>query len=340
LQVAERVAGGTVIRRRTLLIGIPSGLPLGGVLARPPVSSQAPKVIGLLFPWNGDDVAENSGLFVAAMGQIGYVKETSFTLVTRTSDGHEERLDALAQELVNLRVDLIFAASTVAASAAKKATGAMPIVFMYVTDPVGAGFAESLARPGHNMTGLANLTLNLDGKRLELLKQMVPGLVRVSYLVNPKNPLTASVLRIKDLAAPLGLRTFISNASSRDELAGAFDDMRTQRAQAVMVMSDSYLFSLRKEISALALRDRLASMWSFADCVEAGGLMSYGADDSGAEMRQVAAYVDKILNGAKPGDLAIQQPSKFDLVINGRTANMLAIKIPRQLRLQAEKVID
>jgi putative tryptophan/tyrosine transport system substrate-binding protein len=329
-----------VIRRRTLLIAIPMGFPLGGVLARPPVPGQAPKVIGLLFPWNADDVAENSGLFAAAMGQIGYAKETNFTLVTRTSDGHEERLDALAQELVERQVDLIFAASTVAASAAKRATGTLPIVFMYVTDPVGAGFAESLARPGHNMTGLANLTLNLDGKRLELLKRMVPGLVRVAYLVNPKSPLAPSVLRIKDLAGPLGLHTSISNASSRDELEGAFNDMRTQRAQAVMVMSDSYLFSLRKEISALALRDRLPSMWSFADCVEAGGLMSYGADDSGAEMRQVAGYVDKIFNGAKPGDLAIQQPSKFDLVINGRTADVLGIKIPRQLRLQAEKVVD
>jgi len=329
-----------VIRRRTLLIGIPSGFPLGGVLARPPVPRQAPKVIGLLFPWNGDDVAENSSLFVGAMGQIGYVKETDFTLVTRTSDGHEERLDALAQELVKLQVDLIFAASTVAVSAAKRATATVPIVFMYVTDPVGAGFAESLPRPGRNMTGLANLTLNLDGKRLELLKQMVPRLVRVAYLVNPKNPLTAYVLRIKDLAAPLGLRTFISNASSRDGLADAFDDMRTQRAQAVMVMSDSYLFSLRKEISALALRDRLPSMWSFVDCVKAGGLMSYGADDSGAEMRQVAEYVDKIFNGAKPGDMAIQQPSKFDLVINGQTAKALEIKIPHQLRLQAENVME
>jgi len=329
-----------VIARRIFLIGLPSACALVGALARPP-ALQAPKTIGLLFPWKSDDVTENTDLFVRAMGEIGYVKDDHFTLVTRMSDGHYERLVGYAAELVRLKVDLIFAASTIAVSAARGATTSIPIVFIYVTDPVGAGFAESLAHPGHNVTGLANITLDLNAKRLQLLKDMLPGLVRVAYLVNPKSapPVIATANGIQKLAEPLRLQTFIVNASGRAELEVAFGEMTGERAQALLVSGDPLLWNLRQEIAGLALRHRLPSMWSSADCAEAGGLMSYGNDFSEVD-RELAGYVDKIFNGARPGELAIQQPSKFLLVINGRTANALSIPIPQGLRARAERVIE
>ena len=273
------------------------------------------------------------------MLELGYVKGTHFSLVARLAEGNYDRLPAFAEELVKHKVDLIFAASTAALRAAQGATSTIPIVFIYVTDPVGSGFAVSLARPGRNITGLTNITIDLDSKRLQLLKQMLPSLVRVACFLNPRSPFPKDAERMQALAEPLGLHALPFYVSTPEELEPAFTAMNAERAQAFMVSSDSYLFSMRKQIADLALRHRLPSMWNFIDCVQAGGLMSYGGDDS-AEMRKVATYVDKIFRGAKPGELPIQQPTKFDLIINRKTANALGLTIPPVLLVQAEKVID
>jgi putative ABC transport system substrate-binding protein len=324
-----------VLARRDLLLAAPGALFLAPALAQP-----APKVIGVLSPYGGADVQATLAVFRQAMRELGHAEGRSFTLVERVADGRNERLPALAAELVMLRVDLILASTTNAAKAAQAATRTIPIVFESVADPVLAGFAESVNRPGRNMTGLSNFSADLSPKRFQLLTQLLPALAQVEVLSNRSNPYYLSQKpAIESVAAKLGLRVSFVDAGTAEEVEQGFRAMAARRAMALVVTADAYLLAQRERIAALALKNRLPAVFPFAAYVEAGGLMSYGVDPSPA-IRHAAAFVDKIFKGASAGDLPIEQPTRVEMVINRRTAALLRLTIPPALLLQAERVID
>ena len=325
-----------MFNRRALLVALPVGL-----LLAPRVRAQGrPKVVGLLSPYSSREAELSRDVFMRAMLDLGYTTGKQFVVVERMADGRNERLHELADELVKLKVDLIWASSTNAVAAAQRATTNIPIVFDSVADPVRAGFADSLAHPGHNITGLSNFAAELGPKRFQLLKQMVPSLTRIAVLMNSTNPYYATqVPRTQAAAEQLELRAQIVSASSPEEMEPAFLAFASQHAQAVFVSPDAYLWAQRRRIAELALKYGLPSMFAFAECVEVGGLMSYGVDTL-VGIRIVASYVDRILKGARPGELPIEQPTRVDLVINRKTADTLRLIIPQVLLLQAEKVIE
>jgi putative ABC transport system substrate-binding protein len=255
------------------------------------------------------------------------------------TEGHAERFPELAAELVRLRVDLIIVPTTPAAIAAKHATQTIPIVIPSAIDPVGAGLVESLARPGGNITGLSALGPELMGKRLELLKEVIPGMTRVAVLWNAANPANAAVWQETQAAAQaLGLRLHAQDVQGPQDLDGAFARTAQVHPDALLVLGDALLGMHRHHIAAFATQHRLPTMYGRRDYVEAGGLMSYGADFRD-HLRRTATFVDKILQGAKPADLPVEQPMKFELVINLKTAEALGLTIPPILLFQATEVI-
>ncbi len=273
------------------------------------------------------------------MAQLGHMKGTHYVTVERMAEGRLERLRAMAEELVRMNVDLILAAPSNAVVEAQRATATIPIVFSAVTDPVRQGFVESLARPGRNLTGVSNNAGELGPKRLELLRQMVPRLARLGVLATARTPTyPANVEVLRTAAEALGWRIAVFEAELPLNLSATFAGMTAFRPDALYVAGDANLWSHRRQLAALALQARLPTMFAFAEHVEDGGLMSYGADPQDG-FRQSAAYVDRIFKGARPGDLPVQQPSKIDLVINERTAEALGLRIPAALRLQAERII-
>jgi putative ABC transport system substrate-binding protein len=303
-------------------------------------AASGPKRVGFLSPYTRAESQPFRDVFVDEMRVLGWLEGKDYIIVDRFADGRNERLPDLASQLVALQVDLLFVSTTNVATAARQATAAIPIVFYSVGDPVKAGFADSLQHPGHNMTGLTNLSVDLGAKRLELLKQMVPRLERLAVLANPTNPYYATQLsRSRPAADRLGLALMLASAHSTAELEAAFQAMARDRMQAVSVTADVDFFRLSREIAQLASRYRIPSIFPFTAGPEAGGLMSYG-DDVDDAVRRVAAYADRIFKGAKPGDLPIEQPTKVELVINGATAKSFGLVIPAALRLQAERVID
>jgi len=330
-----RPEGSSVLDRRELLLGVPLALLAAHANAQP-----APKVIGVLSPYAGADVQATLAVFRQAMRDLGYGEGRSFTLVERFADGRYDRLASLAAELVKLRVDLILASTTNAVKAAQAATSTIPIVFESVADPVLAGFADSVNRPGHNITGLSNFSIDLSPKRFQLLTQLLPALRDVEVLSNPSNPYYATQKpAVESVANKLGLRANFVDVSTAEEVEQAFRAMAARRATALMVTADAYLLAQRRTIATLALSHRLPSVFPFAAYVEAGGLMSYGVDPAPA-MRQAALLVDKIFKGAHPGDLPIEQPTRVEMVINRRTAALLRLTIPPAMLVQAERVID
>jgi len=323
------------ITRRRLLWGAPFTLLAAHARAQP-----AAKVIGVLSPYAAADVEATLALFRQAMRDLGYSEGRGFALVERFADGQNERLPALAAELVKLRVDLIVASTTNAVKAAQAATSTIPIVFESVADPVVAGFAESINRPARNLTGLSNFSADLSPKRFQLLTQLLPALRDVEVLSNLSNPYYVSQKpAIESVADKLGLRVNFIDAGTPNEIEQAFRTMAARRAAALIVTADAYLYAQRQRIAALALSHRLPSVFPFAAYVDAGGLMSYGVDPAPA-IRQAAVFVDKIFKGAHPGDLPIEQPTRVEMVINRRTAALLRLTIPPALLLQAERVID
>ena len=255
-------------------------------------------------------------------------------------EGRAELLVGLAKELVSRNVDLIYASSTNAVAAAKEATSTIPIVFESVADPVKAGFVESLARPGRNITGVSNFSADLTAKRFQYLKQTLPNLSRLGVLANPTNPYVGIAQKNMQTAADeIGLNLQIVYARGADDVSIAFQSLSQQGAEAVLVTADAYLWNIRQEIANLALRHRLPSMHAFTASVEAGGLMSYGADPSETTRRGVA-YIGKIFRGASPRDLPVEEPTRLVLSINQKTARALGVKIPSSILLQAHSVID
>jgi len=325
-----------VLARRALLLGGP----LAALAAADARGQPAPKAIGVLSPYGSADARAALQVFRRAMSELGYREGSNFVLIERFADGRNERLPALADELVKLRVDLILASTTNAVQAAQAATSSIPIVFESVADPVVAGFAESIGHPGRNITGVSNFSADLSPKRFQFLTQMVPGLHRVAVLFNASNPYALSQKpAIESVAERLHLGVQFVAAGTPDEVELAFRAMASARAEALLVTADAYLLAQRRRIAELALKGGLPSMFPFAAYVEAGGLMSYGVDPA-LGMRQTSAFVARIFKGAQAGELPIEQPTRVALVINRRTAARLRLPIPQLLVLQAEQVID
>ena len=274
------------------------------------------------------------------MRQLGYVEGKDFVIEYRFAEGKYERFDDFAGELVRLKADAIVLATPAAVRAMQKATDAIPIVMGYSTDPVGNGFVASLARPGGNTTGLASSSDDASPKQLELLAMTIPNLSRVGLLVNPDSPNYLPVLKNAMTASQKAGMTLVSvEARNPEEVETAFAALRRENVGAILVVSDGFLLSQRQRIAQLALRERLPSMFQQREFAEVGGLMSYG--ESLLEFyRRAASYVDKIFKGAQPGDLPIEQPARFNLVINRNTADVLGITIPSQVYVFADEVIE
>jgi putative ABC transport system substrate-binding protein len=278
--------------------------------------------------------------FLQGLRELGYVDGQNIAIEFRFVEGRPERLPALAAELVRLKVEVIVAAGPAATEAAKQATSTIPIVFAVSGDPVAVGLVASLARPGGNITGLASIAPEVVGKQLELLKEVAPKISRMAILQNPSNPGHPVVVRQAEGAARvLGLQLHIVQARTPSELEAAFATMRSQRVGGVLVVRDAMVFAQRRQIAALAAKSRLPAVYGFRENAEAGGLMAYGASIP-LMYRRAATYVDKILKGAKPADLPVEQPTKFELVINLKTAKALGLTIPPSLLGRADEVIQ
>jgi len=279
--------------------------------------------------------------FLQSLASLGYVEGQNIVIEYRFAELDFGRLPSLAAELVELKVDVIVAAPTPAAVAAKKVTSSVPIVMISASEPVGRGLVDSLARPGGNVTG-STFSAGLEhfSKAMELLKEAVPSLRKVGILGNPANPSHADVARqIASTAPSLNLDIESFKASRKDEIEPAFVAMTQSRCQAAFIIADALTGSEATLIANLAAKHRLPSMHQLGEEAVAGGLMSYGPD-SADQFRRAAAYVDKILKGAKPADLPVQQPIKFELLINLKTARALGLTIPPTLLVLASEVIE
>ncbi len=278
--------------------------------------------------------------FRQGLRDLGWVEGQNIAIEYRWAEGKLERLPDLAAELVRLKVDVLVAETTPAALAAKNVTKTIPIVFVRVSDPVGSGLVASLARPGGNVTGPTSITLELSGKRLELLKEALPGILRVAVLWNPTNPASAPMLKETQVAAgALNLQLQILEARDRNELERAFSALARNPADALTMVPESFFYGQRTRIVDFAARRRLPVMGWAREFVDAGALMSYGPSLSDI-WRRAATYVDKILKGGKPADLPVEQPTRFELVINLKTAKALGLTIPQSILIRADHVIQ
>ena len=317
---------------------------LGGSAAAWPLAARAQQAkvwrIGFLSAISRENFARNYAAFALAMRELGYVEGKDFVIEWRSVEGNYERFPELADELARLKVDVIVTGVTAALPALKRATTTIPIVMAYSIDPVGIGLVASLARPGGNITGLASSSDDSSPKQLELLAAVVPNASRIGLLGNPNSPTYSSVLRAAQSAAKKsGFSLLPMEARSSQEIEDAFVALARERVPAVMFAGDAVFFQQQHRIAELALANRLATMFSQREYAVAGGLMSYGenvADFFG----RAPSFVDKIFKGAKPGDLPIEQPTKFNLVINRKTADALGVTIPPQLYIFADEVIQ
>lgn len=280
------------------------------------------------------------GAFPRGMRELGYVEGKNLVIEWRFADEKVERLPTLVADLVQLKVDAIVAASVAVVSAAQKATTTIPIVMVNVGDPVGPGFVISLAHPGGNITGLSNLSADLGPKHLEMLLSMAPKLSRVAVLVNPDSVNNIKVLESIQAAGQKRRVTILpAEARTAQKIEQAFARMKRENAGAVIVLNHAIYIAQARQIAELAAKNRLPSVAFNREYAEAGGLMSYGSSNSDS-YRRAATYVVKILKGAKPADLPVEQPTKFELIINRKTAKALGLTIPQSLLISAENVIE
>ncbi|MGH7262748.1 MAG: ABC transporter substrate-binding protein [Candidatus Rokuibacteriota bacterium] len=326
------------VRRTGLVVTVVLAILLGP-LAHAQQSGKVPR-IGFL--GNSTAALETNlvGPFREGLRDLGYDEGRNVLIEYRWAEGNYERFPALIAELIALKVDVIVTAGTPATLAVKKATASVPLVMIAVGDPVGTGIVASLGRPGGNITGLTSISPELDGKRLELLREVVPGISHIAVLWNAGSPLqvvaekqtqaAARVLRMKMLS--LGVRT-------QEEIEAAFATMVRERPGALLVLADRLFLHHRARIMEFATKHRLPGVHAYRELVEAGGLMSYGPSYAGMH-RRAATYVDKILKGAKPGDLPVEQPATFELVINMKAARTLGLTIPQFVLLRATELIQ
>ena len=304
--------------------------------------AQQPKKIPRIGFLGATSASANSArlkAFEQGLRELGYVEGKNIVIEYRYADGRPDRLPTLAAELVGLNVNVIVSGGAAATAPAKHATATIPIIMTGDNDPVQAGFVATLARPGGNVTGLSTLTNELSGKRLELLKEIVPRLSRVAVMGVPDTPGNMQALKETELAATaLRLRVQYIDVVSRNGIETAFRDAGNGNADAVLLLGGSVFVLQRKRIAALSVNSRLPTMHYRQEFVEDGGLMSYATSLADLS-RRAAIYVDKILKGAKPADLPVEQPTKFDLVINLKTAKQIGLTIPPNVLARADRVI-
>jgi putative ABC transport system substrate-binding protein len=305
-------------------------------------AAQQPKVphIGYLGGASLAVIRPRVEAFRQGLRELGYIEGKSVVIEWRSAEGKTERLPALAAELVRLKVDVIVTGGPTNTRAAKDATSTIPIVMTNDSDPVGTGFVASLARPGGNVTGLATLRRELSGKQLELLKEIIAKLSRVAFFGTASDPSNAETLRETELAAgTFGVKVQYIDVPSSNDIESAFRAAGKARADAVlMLVAGPVANSHRAEFAELAAKNRLAAMYYQREYVEAGGLMSYGVSVTDLD-RRAATYVDKILKGAKPADLPVEQPTKFELAINLKAAKQIGLSIPQSVLYRADRVI-
>jgi putative ABC transport system substrate-binding protein len=317
---------------------------VGGVAAAWPVAARAQQsgklpTIGFLGQSTRSATSEWTAAFVQRLRELGWVDGRNVAIEYRWGEGRNERFAEIAAEFIRLNVDVIVTTGTPQVLAAKQATSVIPIVFAVAGDPVGTGLVASLARPGGNVTGLATLAADLAGKRLELLREVVPGLGRLAIMANVGNPLSVLELgEVQAAARTLGLEVDTLEIRRAQDIPPAFEALKG-RADALYVCIDGLMNANRIRINTSSLGARLPTMHGAREYVEAGGLMSYGPNYQDL-YRRAADLVDKILRGAKPGDLPVEQPTKFDLVINLTTAKALGLEVPATLLARADEVIE
>jgi putative ABC transport system substrate-binding protein len=304
-------------------------------------AQQARKVprIGFLSALSPSALSAWTEAFRQGLRELGYVEGKTFVVEYRWAEGKIERLPDLATELVRLKVDVIVTAGPAVTRAAKEATSTIPIVMAFDNDPVGSGFVASLARPGGNITGFSNFAPEMSGKRLELLKEIVPKLSRVTVLGTSTQPGNAQMLKETELAAgTFGVQLQYLDVRDPKDIESVFRAASKGRADAILILTSPFLLSHRTQPADLALKSRLPAIYSQPENTEAGGLMYYGANTPDL-FRRAATYVDKILKGANPANLPVEQPVKFELVINLKAANQIGLTIPPNVLARADKVI-
>jgi putative ABC transport system substrate-binding protein len=324
---------------RALVITLTLGAFASPVTADAQQAAKVPR-IGVLHPGAPATSSHFAAAFDQGLLEHGYREGQNIVLERRFAEAKAERMSEIAAELVRLKVDVIVTSTDPGIAAVKQQTQTIPIVMANSTDPVGTGFVGSLARPGGNVTGLSSLSPELSGKRLELLKEALPGLSRVAIVWNPD--VRGGVLDYKETesaARSLRLQLQSVEVNRADDFDRAFAALTTGRAEALTVAAFSLAFRNRSQIASLAQKNRLPSMFGLREFADAGGLMAYGPNYADG-WRRAAAYVDKILKGAKPGELPVEQPTKFELVINLKTAKALGLTIPPSLLRRADHVIQ
>jgi putative ABC transport system substrate-binding protein len=315
----------------------------GGAAVAWPLAARAQQTrifrIGYLDPGSISRVVPFNA-FMNAFRELGWVEGGNVACERRYAENHLERLPEFAAELVRLNVDVILASGTLGPLAAKRATSTIPIVMTAAGDPVGSGLVASLARPNGNVTGMSLMAPDLGGKRLELLKEIVPRLSHVAVLWNAANPYPALAFQETQAAGQkLGIQVQSLEVRGADDFDEAFERMRRQRPDALIAIEDPLTVTYRKRIAELAVDEKLPSLYGVREFVEAGGLVSYGGNVADL-FRRAAGYVDKILKGAKPADLPVQQPTRFEMVINLKTARTLGITVPLIMQMTADEVIE
>jgi len=328
------------INRRRFLRTVSASLLAAPLGAEAQPTEKLPRV-GILSPGSGSDpfVQPFLDVFRRGLRELGYVEGQTISLEYRWAEGRYDRLPDLATELVHLKVDVIVAVA-LAIRAAKRATQTIPIVIAAADDPIVTGLVVSLARPGGNITGVSMNAHDLVGKQLQLLREVVPKVSLVAVLWDPANPAHTPQLREAEAAAQtLGVRLHPLRAQNSEEIDRAFAATKTEHVGALLVLADSMFLFQRDRIASLAAKDRLPAVYGLRWHAEAGGLMAYGANQL-VQSRRLAVYVDKILKGAKPGDLPIEQATQFELVINLKTAKALGLTIPPSLLARADQVIE
>ena len=328
-----------MIDRRAFITSVGAGLLFAPALGDAQQPAKIPR-IGFLSPVSPSDTALWHQAFRQGLRDLGWVEGKNIGIEYRYAQGKTDRLPDLAADLVRLKVDIIVAAFTNEAVAAKKATRTIPIIMASTGDPVATGLVGSLARPGGNITGLSTLSPDLAGKRLQLLKEIVPKLSRLAVLWNPQG--SSSALGWKEIQLPareLGIQLHSLEVRSPDDFDKAFEDATRAGADALTIMPDPLFGGNLRRIVDFAAKRRLPSIFHVREFVDSGGLMSYGPDRSDL-FRRAATYADKILKGAKPADLPVEQPTKFELAINLKTAKALGLRIPPSVLLRVDKVIE
>jgi len=305
----------------------------------PLAQAQQPKKVPRIGYLGSVSSSDRIDAFRQGLRELGYVDGKNIIIEWKSAEGKLDRLPGLAADLVRLKVDVIVTAGGIATRPAKEATSRIPIVMTNEGDPVGTGFVASLARPGGNITGLATLRSELSGKRLELLKEIVPKLSRVAILGSSTNPGNAELLKETELAAgAFGVKLQYLDVRGANDLETAFREAGTGRADAILVLAGPVFSIRRTEVIQLAIKSRLPAIYDRRDFGEAGGLMTYGASVADLD-RRAATYVDKILKGAKPADLPVEQPTKFEFIINLKAAKQIGLTIPPNVLVRADRVI-